>query len=93
MCRTLQKLRGWSDDNLVSLGEQNSNTFSYPTSDFRNDEEVIKYAIAFQPYYEAVLSRKLIKVPPEGPITAALVGAVVLNGFLMGAAYVAAISN
>eukprot|EP00518_Triparma_eleuthera_P019552 CAMPEP_0197571522 /NCGR_PEP_ID=MMETSP1320-20131121/41997_1 /TAXON_ID=91990 /ORGANISM="Bolidomonas sp., Strain RCC2347" /LENGTH=271 /DNA_ID=CAMNT_0043134015 /DNA_START=569 /DNA_END=1384 /DNA_ORIENTATION=+ len=90
--RTLQKLRGWSDDNLVAL-EQSSNTFSYPKVNFRNDEEVIKYAIAFQPYYEAVLSKKLVKVPSEGPLTAALVGAVILNGFIVAGAYMAALSN
>ena len=91
--RTLQKLRGWSDDNLVALSEQDSNTFSYPKTDFRNDEEVIKYAIAFQPYYEAVLSKKLVKVPSEGPLTAALISAVVLNSFIIAGAYMAALSN
>ncbi|GMH80101.1 hypothetical protein TL16_g09733 [Triparma laevis f. inornata] len=94
--RTLARLRGWSEDNLVALEEKERATtsFSYPKPNFRKDESVVKFAVAYQPYYEAILSRNLVSLPQSttgwAPNAAVLGGVMLLNMGIVYSAFLTA---
>mmetsp|Transcript_21229 Transcript_21229/g.39881 ORF Transcript_21229/g.39881 Transcript_21229/m.39881 type:complete len:279 (+) Transcript_21229:33-869(+) len=94
--RVLARLRGWSEDNLVALEERERShqSFSYPKADFRKDESVVKFAVAYQPYYKAILSRNLVALPQSStgwaPNVAVLGFTALLNMGLVYSAFLTA---